>query len=378
MIKSLEGARGIAAVLVALFHFHVAAQYFSPIEYGYLFVDLFFVLSGFVICSAYSSRINVLSDIKPFMIRRFGRLFPLMILTSIAFVVCYDIAIVAKRYVVSTGHAGLFKNPESLAYMIPSAKEIIGTSLFAQGMGLFDSMILNYASWSISVEFYTYILFAAVCIFMRGKMRVLSWVLLSIAGIAITAWASLNVHSCVQEKTCYNITYDFGYARCVGGFFLGALVFRVNKIISFNARTLQLAAAASLIIFFALVGDNPLIAMSFPFLCALLVLSICRDTGFLSKLLQRRWPQILGQRSFSIYMLHPVVLAFLAPTAAVINHVSSPVIAIGLSVVAMAFYIAILVLASGLTYSRVEAPARDWFNRYAVKKEPGRTVAAQS
>jgi peptidoglycan/LPS O-acetylase OafA/YrhL len=377
MIKSLEGARGLAAVLVALFHFQVAAKYFSPIEYGYLFVDLFFVLSGFVICAAYSSRLNSLGDLKPFMIRRLGRLFPLMIISTILFVLSNDIAVLAKRIVVGMGYTGMFKNPDALAYMIPNAKEVIGTLLLVQGMGLFDSTILNYASWSISVEFYTYILFAATCILLRGKARILAWTVLSIAGILVTIWASFVAHSCLRGNACYNVSYDFGYARCVGAFFLGALVFRLSRAISFNMRTLQLIVAIALIFFFLFVGNNLQITMCFPILCALIVLSISRDTGPVSTGLQHKWFQVLGQRSFSIYMLHPVLLAFLIPTATVIDRLASPIMTIGLSVIAMVFYIAILVAVSGWTYSRIEAPAREWFNRYAAKKEVDRVVVSQ-
>jgi peptidoglycan/LPS O-acetylase OafA/YrhL len=76
-------------------------------------------------------------------------------------------------------------------------------------------------------------------------------------------------------------------------------------------------------------------------------------------------------------MLHPILLAFLIPTATVIDRLASPITAIGLSVIAMAFYIGILVAVSGWTYTRIEAPAREWFNRYAARKDVERVVVSQ-
>jgi peptidoglycan/LPS O-acetylase OafA/YrhL len=245
-------------------------------------------------------------------------------------------------------------------------------------MGLVDSTILNYASWSISVEFYTYILFAATCVLLQGKARIIAWTVLSIAGISVTIWASFVAHGCLRGNACYNVSYDFGYARCVGAFFLGALVFRLGRAISFNTRILQFIVTIALVFFFVFVGANLQITMCFPILCALIVLSISRDTGPVATGLQHKWFQVLGQRSFSIYMLHPVLLAFLIPTATVIDRLASPTMAIGLSIIAMAFYITILVVVSGWTYTLIEAPTREWFNRYAARKEVNRVVVSQS
>lgn len=121
IIRSLEGVRGLAAVFVALFHFGVAAQYMSVIKYGYLFVDLFFVLSGFVIQGAYSTRIRNTWEIRPFIIRRFGRLFPLMIFATLLYVVATNVGIFAKREAVGMGYVSLFKNVDALNYMVPSS-----------------------------------------------------------------------------------------------------------------------------------------------------------------------------------------------------------------------------------------------------------------
>src|SRR5262249_55412493 len=86
--RVLDSWRGICALLVALFHFmfpsHVAQ---SPlIHNGWLLVDFFFVLSGFVIAHAYADKLTGWAATVPFMIRRFGRVYPLHFATLMFFV----------------------------------------------------------------------------------------------------------------------------------------------------------------------------------------------------------------------------------------------------------------------------------------------------
>ena len=72
MIKSLEGGRGVAALIVALYHLKFGAAYCSAIRNGYLFVDLFFVLSGFVIATSYVERLHSIVDVRAFLNRNFA------------------------------------------------------------------------------------------------------------------------------------------------------------------------------------------------------------------------------------------------------------------------------------------------------------------
>ncbi|MGB7655130.1 MAG: acyltransferase [Novosphingobium sp.] len=69
---NLDALRGLAAILVALFHFDLRFA-----AHGYLAVDFFFVLSGFVLSKAYVPRFKSGLGTKEFMVRRFIRLYPL-------------------------------------------------------------------------------------------------------------------------------------------------------------------------------------------------------------------------------------------------------------------------------------------------------------
>ncbi|RUT82360.1 acyltransferase, partial [Mesorhizobium sp. M7A.T.Ca.US.000.02.1.1] len=83
----LDSWRGICALLVALFHFPTASTISQSAFIGssYLFVDFFFVLSGFVIASSYGDRLNQPEQVARFALVRFGRIYPLHLLMLAAF-----------------------------------------------------------------------------------------------------------------------------------------------------------------------------------------------------------------------------------------------------------------------------------------------------
>src|ERR1700688_3519606 len=85
----LDSWRGVAALLVALFHLNVYSAIYSLdfIRNAYLFVDFFFVLSGFVITHNYADRLGTVERLGSFAIRRLGRLWPLHAVVLLAFVI---------------------------------------------------------------------------------------------------------------------------------------------------------------------------------------------------------------------------------------------------------------------------------------------------
>ncbi|HZW23103.1 acyltransferase [Noviherbaspirillum sp.] len=361
MIKSIEGVRGLAALLVALYHLKIGSEYFSLIRNGYLFVDLFFVLSGFVICAAYGDAMRSGADLRQFIWRRIGRLFPLLVFSTVVFVLGSNAIVLAKKLAVSAGHAGLLNNPGALEYLVPTAGEILATLTFTHSLGLFDELILNTPSWSISVEFYTYLLFALVCLLLTGAGRIVLLAVLSLAGLIISAWASVNIHDCIAAKGCLSLTYDFGLARSIHSFCLGALAFYSSRILKMNIPAIQITVMFALFLLLTLVDYVSIAAFAFPVAFAALVLSLSKDSGPLADALKPGLFQVLGQRSYSIYLMHmPLLLIFENLTKRVSGLVSS--------ITVLVAYVLVLYVISGWTYRFVEAPMRDWFNRLVVRK----------
>ena len=363
MIKSLEGGRGLAALLVALYHLKVGAGDWAAIRHGYLFVDLFFVLSGFVIASAYSSRMESAADLRSFVIRRVGRLWPLLVFSTIVFILMQNLIVAGKRAAVAAGHTSLLGSPGALDWAIPDAGQLLAVATFTHALNLFDDLILNTPTWSISTEFFTYLLFALVCLVLRGRARLVCYALLAVAAFAITVWASTTVHDCLDKGGCLSLTWDYGLPRSVFSFFMGALCWHWARSHEFNANWLAAGGMAVLGLLLVLNDHQPAVAFGFPFVFAVLILATCRDQGWLATVLKWRPLQVLGERSYSIYLMHmPLLLLF----ENVGRRLESPVARLGLLVA----YVAVVVVVSGWTYRFVEQPFRDRFNRWAGRSRP--------
>src|ERR1700748_2290763 len=76
---ALDGWRGTAAPLIAIFHFHIDSPISMSlfVRHSWMLVDFFFVLSGFVITHAYAGRLETAQTRVTFLKRRFARLWPL-------------------------------------------------------------------------------------------------------------------------------------------------------------------------------------------------------------------------------------------------------------------------------------------------------------
>lgn len=362
LIKSFEGVRGLAALLVALFHLHslhlfsLKSNFFSLITNGYIFVDLFFVLSGYIIFCAYSNQLNNRTEIINFIIRRFGRLFPLMIFSSFAFIVVHNVTAFAEIALNTSGHNvnfGLSK------YLIPSAPEIISTLTLTHGLGFFDRLILNYATWSISTEFYTYLFFIVCWKVLGGRIRLIVLATISVLSLGIADWTSIHLHDCLEKFGCGGATFDFGILRCIGSFVLGIFTSMIRKPSEKLGGFLQVAALIMVVGLFAMVNVFAYAMFAAPVIFALLIYSLSPDRGFLSALFSRKIFQMLGERSYSIYLLHPIILMILG---AALRQAPNPVV----NALLVLAYLPVVTIAAGWTYRHIENPMRNYFNSLAV------------
>ncbi len=360
MIKSLEGGRGLAALIVALYHLKIGAQQWAMIRHGYLFVDLFFVLSGFVICAAYSNRLASAQDFRSFFIRRFGRLWPLLMFSTLVFILLQNGIVAAKQVAVASGHTALLGSPDALRFLPPDPWQLLAVATFTHALNLFDDLILNTPSWSISTEFVTYMLFALVCLSLRGRARLLTYALLALGSLGVSVWASVTLHQCLLEGGCLSLTWDYGVPRSAFSFFMGALCWHWSRGRVIDSNTWSLVGMLLLAILLALLDAHPALAFGFPFVFAILILSCCQDQGWLAALLKARPLQVLGERSYSIYLMHMPLLLFFEN---LVRRTDSSIARLAI----LAAFVAVLVLVSGWTYRFVEHPFRERFNRLAKK-----------
>jgi peptidoglycan/LPS O-acetylase OafA/YrhL len=286
-ILPLESLRGLAAVAVALHHLPVrtALTQSVPVGNAWLMVDLFFVLSGFVIALTYHDRIRDAGALAGFMGRRFLRLYPLHIVMLVVFV-----GLEATK-LMATLHLGLVA--DRAPFTTNSPGELIEHLLLAHS--LHDGRASwNGPSWSISAEFYTYLVFGLVALAARGRRTVLvaTAVLLSAAGFT---W-------------CVRYGFAFDVLRCVYGFFLGVLAFAFWHARRPRLGSLAVAAVAVLVIAplcVRRIWDFEWQALAFPPMFAVLVVALASCApGPLRRVLEARPLVFLGTVSYGVYMIH--------------------------------------------------------------------------
>lgn len=372
MILSFEGLRGVAAVLVMFFHLQVGAQYFGIVRNGYLAVDLFFVLSGYVIAQNYAARLADGVQFNVFIIRRFGRLWPLHIATTLIWLLAANL-LQAAKLIADHMHPGLPHNP--VQFVIPGFKEVLSTVTMTQGLNVFDYLLWNIVNWTISDEFYVYILFGAVCLFAKGALRLALFALLAVTAYAFAVYHGVaNLH-CIGTSTCFDLTNQYGWLRCITGFFIGAILyaFRDHRMLTAIARSTvaQVIAAVGAVAILFYADTLPGFAFAAPLLFAFLVISLSHDLGPVAALLKRPPFQYLGRLSYSIYLMQGCVLPFVT---GIVKYTRSGV----LHCAVLVLFIGVTIFLARYTYRFIEVPFRDRFNALSRKavSNPGSGSAA--
>tara|TARA_B100001063_G_scaffold243362_1_gene273795 strand:+ start:5304 stop:6353 length:1050 start_codon:yes stop_codon:yes gene_type:complete len=290
MILPLETFRGIFALIIVFHHLKIDTfiQNSRLIINGELVVDFFFVLSGFVISLNYFNKINSKKDLINFQKKRFLRLYPLHILTLLLFVLIELIKIIVNNYtnLQSTYMPfGGFNNVYSLVANVFLLHGWYGWSF-------------NLPSWSISTEFYTYLIFGIIILFFNKKLILIK--LLILFSLSIFLANNLGL------KILDNFIYP---TRCIYSFFLGVLTYIVFK--KTEKISSSLYSLIAIILSLALIYYSDLFYMNFKFIIVPLFFSItiffCSNlqiNSLLYKILSNKFTVYLGSISYGIYMIH--------------------------------------------------------------------------
>ncbi|KFF04627.1 acyltransferase family protein [Flavobacterium reichenbachii] len=213
----LDGLRGIAALAVVLFHF-MEWIFTDPsknfIGHGFLAVDFFFCLSGFVIGYAYDDRISKMG-LRKFFLSRIIRLHPLVILGSI-------LGLLAFLFDPFGGHLELYSTGKIILTFICSIFLIPLPIIADRGFNLFS---FNAPAWSLFWEYMANIAYAFVlCRVRRNYLLILT--MLSAAAICYVGYHSGNLLGGWSGPTFWD-----GCARISYSFLAGLLIYRSNWII---------------------------------------------------------------------------------------------------------------------------------------------------
>jgi peptidoglycan/LPS O-acetylase OafA/YrhL len=299
--RVLDSWRGIAALLVALFHLNVYSALYSLdfVRNAWLLVDFFFVLSGFVITHSYGDRLGSLKDLSAFAFKRFCRLWPLHAVVLLAFVIVES----AKAVLAARGAS--FYNPP---FTGPNSPDTVLMNLaFGQSFGLSPQLTWNPPSWSICAEFWTYLIFAAALLTASTWFRRIRFAVGGLVAMLLVGSVAILV---AFSRDGMDATHDLGLARCLYGFLVGHLTYRLWQAAArarFAAGALEVASLIAAVFYVSMVGHS---AYSFlaPLVFAVVVFLFAFEAGPVSRLMSNRVNEWLGRISYSIYMWQAFII----------------------------------------------------------------------
>ena len=366
--EALDSWRGVCALLVAVFHFPLAGPIGENafVRGSFLFVDFFFVLSGFVIAHSSSQRVATGQGLTRFMVTRFGRLFPLHAFMLAAFVgfelLRQAVPQLAGGQPPFTGSYSLDTLPANLALL--------------HGLGIHDHLSWNAPSWSISTELFAYMFFGSA-VFLLGKRSMALFLLAVLAGPIILFKYSPDF---------MDATYDLGLVRCLYGFSAGVITQALlagkidtgpqtrEALWTWTVAELTLIGAVVLFVSSAALNAGGLVA---PLLFSFAVALFAHEGGYVSRLMKTGPLILLGTISYSIYLTHIFVQSRLMNAAKIVDHkfvegilTAKPdghaAFSAAASIPALLMMTALVLMASCATYLLIETPGRDWFKRLAA------------
>lgn len=219
----LDGLRGVAAIMVVIFHFfeaYATSHFNQIINHGYLAVDFFYVLSGFVIGYAYDDRWHKMT-LGEFFKRRLIRLHPLVVLGMIIGAICFYFG--ASNFFPMISATPVWKM--LLVMLIGFTLIPLPTSLDIRGWQ--EMHPLDGPGWSLFFEYIANILYA---LFVRKFSNKILSVFVFLSGCFLIHMALTNPNGDVIGG--WSLTKEqlhIGFARFMYPFFAGLLLSRLAK-----------------------------------------------------------------------------------------------------------------------------------------------------
>lgn len=299
----LTSLRGIAAFLVLLYHLkgflhqHAITDAFSFLyNKGYLAVDFFFMLSGFIITYTYFNKfthkpLNT-QNVFSFMVKRFARIWPLH-----AFLLCFFLIIPFAFFITGRPVDQSTYSVEGFIY------KLLLVDVWFIGSSYWNTW--NTPSWTISGEFFAYVSFPILVYFVSNiKLRILMVYLGALVMIAWLYWYH-DLASLGQGIS------KLGLFRCFLGFVLGYCIYHFYIALKDRVHhascniLLILSISCCVYLGFNVVANHFYIPLFFSMILLLLLLS----RNILHRMLENKLLIYLGDISYSLYLNHILVIS---------------------------------------------------------------------
>jgi peptidoglycan/LPS O-acetylase OafA/YrhL len=317
----LDALRGIAAILVIFRHAPVEFRHALTFDNSFLAVDFFFCLSGFVIAFSYEKRLQDFLRFKDFFVARVIRLYPLAALGTMA----GAIGLLVTRYFHLSGPSSSLP---SIARELAVGLLMLPDLLTKQrNSPLFP---LDAVLWTLFFEIIANFVYAGLVRFKAAQTKIL----LAIAAVSFVLLCAQGWRSGRLDKGFLIVNSPVGLIRVGVSFFLGVLIYRLfhhlgRRYLS-GGKSLPAAIAVSGGLVFLMCFNWPqrhMVAIQLAIICAVFPLLVLAGAHVR---LSERWTPIcsfLGDISYPLYLLHPVLFWILEKDRARAYAVAHPSIA---------------------------------------------------
>ena len=286
MLNNLTGLRFYTALWVFLYHFfpvYTDLPKVDLLEVGYLGVDVFFVLSGFILTYVYYGKFFVnkisIKDYYNFIIKRFAKIYPLHFILTLIFIPLLFVG----KYVFHQDALKVYPNT------------LINNFLLIHAWGTTSHYSWNFPSWSISAEWFAYLFLFAPAAFIYRKSRLVFFIVCVVI-LGAFMWKWIKIPEFTMDRYTMN-----GLPRIIPEFLLGVLAGLLKLKVILNKKM------ASFIFMLALLFLSLFFYQRFYFqqLCifgfAAIIFALSYDTYF-NKLFGSRQLIYLGNISYAFYL----------------------------------------------------------------------------
>ncbi|MGZ9097599.1 MAG: acyltransferase family protein [Micavibrio sp.] len=342
-IPTLTSLRFFAAMLVVFHHF----GYYLPFDMtehtwllkrGALAVDFFFILSGFILTHAYSDGLlNQKISFRHFITRRFSRIYPLHALMLL---------VMAVLAVVGLGFGQIGRWDGSF-----SVWSFFANITLVHAWGLDKGLTFNVPSWSISAEWFAYLTFPLLLIYLVRLTPAKGLFLAFIFMIGL--WLFFDA---MMPRVTTRLTFDCAIFRIIPEFVLGSALYLFSRTVQ-PVRRPGWWLLVSAILVFPLLHFNVADFLILPVFSVMIVAAAdLSRTGYKGWLSQKNWV-FWGDASYAIYMTHYVFMTAILTGA----YIWGGGIFYGKFYPALFTIVLVLTLgASALLFQCFETPIRGW------------------